>query len=193
MNDNPTPHPPDNPPHEARAVSAYTRKEKVARALWMLLGQPAFRCTFHNWYPLRAAILRRFGATIAPNVRLMNTVTIEQPWNISIGANTAVGHHAILYALGPITLAENVSISQYAHLCAGTHDYTRPDMPLLRPPIVVEREAWIAADAFIGPGVTVREGSIVGARASVFRDTQPWMIHTGNPARAVKDRAFHGR
>lgn len=178
---------------ESRAVSAYSRKEKVARVLWMVFGQLAFRCTFHNWYGLRASILRLFGAKIAPNVRLMNSVKVEQPWNIEIGTNTAVGPHAVLYALGKITLGENVSISQYAHLCAGTHDYTRADMPLLRPSIVVEREAWIAADAFIGPGVTVREGSVVGARASVFRDTEAWKVHVGNPARAVKDRGFEGR
>lgn len=176
-----------------RAVSPYTFREKAGRALWMLIGQLAFRLTFHNWYRLRAALLRLFGARVGANVRLMNTVRIEQPWNIAIGGNSAVGPHAILYALGPITIGRNVSISQYAHLCAGTHDYTRPDMPLLRPPIVVEDEVWIAADAFVAPDVTLREGCVVGARASVFKTTEPWMIYAGNPAKPIKERAFQER
>ncbi|MEM1165379.1 MAG: putative colanic acid biosynthesis acetyltransferase [Planctomycetota bacterium] len=172
----------------ARARSPYTTKEKVARVLWSLLGAPVFRLTFHNWYALRAALLRLFGATIAGHVRLRPSVRIEQPWNLTIGPNTAVGDRAILYCLGPITLGRNVSISQQAHLCAGTHDHTHPDLPLLRPPITVEDEVWIAADAFVGPSVTVRTGAVVGARAVLVKDADPWTIYAGNPARPIKPR-----
>ncbi|XOV76899.1 MAG: hypothetical protein ACFHWZ_08825 [Phycisphaerales bacterium] len=42
-----------------------------------------------------------------------------------------------------------------------------PDLPLIRPPIVIEDHAWIAADAFVGPGITVGEGAILGARLCV--------------------------
>lgn len=174
----------------ARGASPYTTKEKIGRMLWAYLGQPLFRLTFHNWYGLRAAWLRGFGAHIAHDVRIAPSVRVEQPWNITIGGNTAIGPHAILYALGPITIGRNVSISQYAHLCAGSHDHTRADMPLLRPPITVSDEVWIAADAFIGPKVSLGEGCVIGARAAVFKDTQPWMIYVGNPAKPLAPRPW---
>jgi putative colanic acid biosynthesis acetyltransferase WcaF len=171
-----------------RSRSPYSLAERARRAIWALIGQPFFSITFHNWYLLRRLILRAFGAQVAGSCRIRPTVRIEQPWNLTIGPNSSVGDYCILYCLGPITIGENVTISQYAHLCAGSHDSRSPAMPLVRPPIVVQDEVWIAADAFVGPGVNIATGCIVGARAAVFRNTNPWTIYLGNPAIAVKPR-----
>jgi putative colanic acid biosynthesis acetyltransferase WcaF len=172
-----------------RAVSPYTTKEKIGRVLWNYVGQKLFRCTFHNWYGVRNALLRAFGATIGAPVRFRPTVLIEQPWNLSIGDNSSVGDRAIVYCLGKVTIGKHVSVSQGAHLCAGTHDHRKPDMPLLRPPIFIEDYAWVAADAFVGPNVRVREGAVLGARACAMKDLDSWAIYAGNPAVKVKDRA----
>jgi len=59
-------------------------------------------------------------------------------------------------------------------------------MPVITAPIRIERRAWVAADTFVGPGVTIGEGAVVGARASVFRDVDPWTVVGGNPARILK-------
>jgi len=175
-----------------RALSPYALREKVGRLLWGYLGQTMFRCTFHNWYRVRSAILRLFGADVGPHVRLRPTVKIEQPWNLTIGENSSIGDRCIVYCLGKIRIGSNVSISQGTHLCAGTHDYTRHDLPLLRPPIVIEDEVWLAADVFVGPGVTVHEGSVVGARSCVVKDLPAWSVCAGYPARAFKPRVMEG-
>lgn len=171
-----------------RAVSPYTTREKIARVLWNYFGQKVFRCTFHNWYGLRNALLRLFGAKVGTPVRIRPTVLIEQPWNLAIGNNSSIGDRAIIYCLGPITIGQHVSISQGAHLCAGTHDYRKLDMPLLRPPIVVRDYAWIAADAFVGPNVEVGEGALLGARTCAMKNLDQWTIYAGNPAQPVKAR-----
>lgn len=174
----------------ARSVSPYTRREKVGRVLWWYLGQPAFRCTFHNWYGLRNAILRMFGAKVGSHVRLRPTVLIEQPWNLAIGDNSSIGDRAIVYCLGKVTLGSNVSLSQMVHLCAGTHDYTKSDLPLLRPPIVIEDEVWLAADVFVGPNVVVGRGTVVGSRSSVMKSLPAWKVCAGTPAKPIKDRVL---
>src|SRR5262249_4038578 len=95
-----------------------------------------------------------------------------------------------VYNLGPVRLGRRVTVSHRAHLCAGTHDHRRADMPLLRPPISVGDDAWICTDAFVGPGVTVGEGAVVGARAVAVRDVPAWCVVAGNPARAVGQRTL---
>jgi len=175
-------------PFAQAQVSAFSTKEKLGRALWMLVGVPLMRLTFHDWYGLRAAILRAFGAKVGRSCKIRRTAHVEIPWLLSMDDFATLGHASIVYNLGPITLGKRVTISQYAHLCAGTHDFTQPDMPLIRPAIVVKDDAWIATDAFVGPGVTVGEGALLGARASAFKDLEPWGIYAGNPARRIKDR-----
>ncbi|MDR2683898.1 MAG: putative colanic acid biosynthesis acetyltransferase, partial [Prevotellaceae bacterium] len=78
--------------------------------------------------------------------------------------------------------------SQRAFLCTASHDITKPDMPLITAPIIIEDQAWIAADAFIGMGVTIGQGAVVGARAAVFKDVEPWTVVGGNPAKFIKKR-----
>ena len=112
------------------------------------------------------------------------------PWNIAIGDHSAVGDRAILYSLGPVRIGERVTISQGAHLCAGSHDWRQPDMPLLKPAITVGDDVWLCADCFIGPAVTVGANAIVGARAVAMRDVATGTIVAGNPARVVSHRTM---
>jgi len=95
-----------------------------------------------------------------------------------------------VYNLGLLSIGRRVTISQYAHLCGGTHDHTSPGLELVRSPIRIEDDAWIAAEAFVGPDVRVGAGAIVGARAVVVKDVAPWSIVAGNPARVIGARTI---
>jgi putative colanic acid biosynthesis acetyltransferase WcaF len=173
----------------ARAqISAWTLREKIARALWMIVRGSLFRWSWHDWYGWRRFLLRAFGARIGRQVVIRPSARVEIPWLLSVGDYSSIGDFAIVYNLGPIAIGRRVSISQYAHLCAGTHDFSRWSMPLLRPPIVVGDDVWIAAEAFVGPGVSIGEGAILGARACAFRDVPPWTINVGQPARVLRQR-----
>lgn len=97
-----------------------------------------------------------------------------------------MGDYAILYALGKITVGPRATVSQYAHLCSGSHDLSRHDRPLIKPPITIQADAWVAAEAFIGPGVTVGPRAIVGARAVVTKDVASDHVVAGNPARTIR-------
>lgn len=176
----------------ARNVSPYSRREKVLRVLWGVVQGTLFRWSLHPAYRFRAFLLRLFGARVGKNVRVRRSVRIEIPWNLQLGDDVSVGDGATLYCLGPVEIGARSFVSQYAHLCAGTHDYTSPDYPLLRLPIVLGEDVWVAADAFIGPGVTVGRGTVVGARASVFKDLPEWVVAVGNPAKPVKPRVLKG-
>jgi len=138
-------------------------------------------------------VLRLFGAHVGRHVHVYPTTRVYFPWNLSIGDWSAIGEDALIYNLGPVTIGTRVTLSHRSHLCAGTHDFRDPAMPLLKPPIAVCDQAWVCADAFVGPGVTVGEGAVVGARGVVVKDVPAWSIVAGNPARSIGTRELaHG-
>ena len=173
-----------------RSARKYTRKEMALRVLWMA-GQYLVRLSPRPFFGWRRFVLRAFGAQIGPHVNVYNSTRIYMPWNLTAGAWAAIGEDVLVYNLGPVTVGERATISHRAHLCAGTHDYRRPDLPLLKPPVEIGPQAWVCADAFVGPGVTVGEGAIVGAAAVATRDVPPWTIVAGNPAQEVKRRVLN--
>lgn len=103
-----------------------------------------------------------------------------------MGEGSCLGDYVDCYAVDQVILEPHATVSQYAFLCTASHDYRFSDMPVISSPIRIGRRAWVAADAFVGPGVTIGEGAVVGARASVFRNVDPWTVVGGNPARMIK-------
>ena len=165
----------------------YSLKVQVLRVLWGAV-YPLYRFSPRICFGWRNIILRLFGAQIGPNVYIYNTATIYMPWNLKIAQWSAIGEHAYIYNIGEVIIGRSVTISQRVHLCTGTHDYTNPKSPLLKKKIVIEDQAWVCADAFIGPGITVGEGAVTGARSVVVRDVPAWTVVAGNPAKYIKRR-----
>ena len=170
-----------------RRAKKYTSGEMTRRVLWTL-ALPLFRFSPRPCFGWRRFLLRCFGANVGRSVHVYPSATIYYPWNFDAGDESAIGEQVFVYNLGRVTLGSRVTISHRAHLCAGTHDHTKPGFPLLRPPIVIGSEAWICADAFVGPGVTIGEGAIVGARAVAMKDVRARSIVVGNPAHESKTR-----
>lgn len=170
-----------------RSSQKYTVGEQVRRVLWGF-GGLLFRLSPRPCFGWRRAVLRCFGATVGNHVNLYPSTRIYFPWNLQIGDWSAIGEDALVYNLGRVILGQKVTISHRAHLCAGTHDYRKADLPLLRRPITIKDQAWVCADAFVGAGVTIGEGAVVGARAVAVKDVEAWTVVAGNPARFLKKR-----
>lgn len=172
-------------------VDNYARGEKLRRLCWnvccALLFRPFGLPMFKKW---RNAVLRLWGAEIGKGCKVHSSAKVWAPWNLELGQMTCIGPDTVIYNPGKITLGNKVTISQYAYLCTATHDYEVKAHTLYWKPIVVGDRAWVAARAFVGPGVTIGEGAIVGATASVFKDVEPWTVVGGNPAREIKKRVF---
>jgi putative colanic acid biosynthesis acetyltransferase WcaF len=171
----------------ARRERPYSNSEYLGRIGWMLAG-PLFRWSPRPLFGWRRFLLRAFGARVGRGVNIYPTAHIEIPWNLDIGDEASIGERAIVYSLGKVSVGPRATISHNAHLCAGTHDYRQPGLPLLRLPIRIGAEAWVCAQAFVGPNSVVGEGAIVGAGAVLNGEVEPWTIVAGNPATFVKRR-----
>lgn len=138
---------------------------------------------------LRAALLRLFGAHVGDGVVIRAKVNITFPWRVRIGSNTWIGEEVLILSLAMVEIAESVCISQRAFICTGSHDYSKPAFDLVTKPVTIRRGAWIAAQAFIAPGVEVGEGSVVAAGSVVLENVAPRVLVRGNPAAVVKQLA----
>lgn len=105
-----------------------------------------------------------------------------------MGEFSAIGDAAEIYNLALVQIGPNSVVSQRSYLCTATHDYTKSDFPIYSLPIKIGASAWVAACAFIGPGINVGEGAVVGACSVVTKDVPPWTVCAGNPCRVLKAR-----
>lgn len=170
------------------AAYPYSRSEYIRRFLWgwvqMLLIRPSPRRA-HGW---RCFWLRLFGARMATTAGTKASTRIMHPWLLSMGDHSMLSENVTVYNLGAVTIGSHTVVSQDVYICAGTHDYTKSDLPLQRCPIGVGHGVWICAGAFIGPNVAIGDNAVVGARAVVVKNVPAGMVVAGNPARIIKPR-----
>lgn len=137
----------------------------------------------------RSFLLRLFGARIGHDVHIYPSVRIWAPWNLRVADNVGVGDGVIVYSMEMIEIGSYSVISQGAHLCAGSHDIESPNFQLIASPIVIGSNVWLCAETFVGPGVSIADGTVVGARGVVPKSiTEPWCVWVGNPIRRVRTR-----
>ena len=162
---------------------SFSLSNRIARALWGIVWLVFFRPSPRPLHAWRRLLLRMFGARIGNNVHVYPGVKIWAPWLLTIGNRVGVASGVTLYNMAPIVIGDHCVISQGAHLCCGTHDIGSPNFQLVARPITLKENVWICAEAFVGPGVTIAEGCVLGARAVVVKSIEdPWTVWAGNPA-----------
>lgn len=173
------------PPEQS---SPHSLGNRAARLAWGIVCLLFFRPSprpLHFW---RNSLLRLFGAKLHPTARVYPRCRVWAPWNLEMGAHSCLADEVDCYCVRRITIGDNSTVSQYSYLCGATHDHTDPRQPLVPMPITIGSRCWIAADVFVAPGITIGDGTVVGARSSVFRDLPPWVIAHGTPARPAGER-----
>lgn len=168
--------------------ATYPWRNRVFRACWNLTW-----AVFASWTPpplrgWRRWLLRLFGAKVAPTANIYGSARIWYPPNLELGTYASISPNVTVYSVAKITLGDYAVVSQGTQLCTAGHDIEDPHFQTIARPIAIGRRAWVAAEAFVGPGVTIGEGAVLGARGCTFANLEPWTVYVGNPARALKPR-----
>lgn len=166
--------------------SELSLKNKMARQLWAVVYILFFRFSPRVCHFWRVYLLRCFGAKISKSVKVYSSVRIWAPWNLTVEDGAIIGDRVDCYCVAPILIGRRAVVSQDSCLCAATHDHQSESFDLIPKPIIIESGAWIAARAFVGPGVTISERAVVGACAVVFKDVAAGAMMIGNPARMLE-------
>lgn len=172
---------------------SFPLRHRLLRAAWTVAW-----CALASWSPpamrpWRRFLLRLFGATLGAKADVRGSARVWYPPNLVMGEGSLLAGGVICYNMATVTLGRGALVSQRAHLCAGTHDYDDPDFQLVAKPITLSSMCWVAAEAFVGPGVTVGEGAVLGARAVARSDLAPWTVYAGDPAVPIKTRRVRQR
>ena len=176
---------------QSRAIeggASFSLGNRITRVVWGIAWLVLARFTpppLHRW---RRLVLLAFGARIGRGARVHASVAIWLPHNLEVGEQVLIGPGARIYNQGAIRIGAWSVISQRAHLCASTHRVDDPGFQLECRPIAVGERCWVAAEAFVGPGVTMGDGAVLAARGALFEDAATDGIYRGNPAALVRQR-----
>ncbi len=122
---------------------------------------------------------------------------------ISLGDATSfveIGHHShfapncVLYGWGGLKIGSCCNVAAHCVLATVGHDPVIRDKPMamvnaVRGPITLEEDVWLCANVTVTADVKIARGCIIGANAVVTRDTEPYGLYVGVPARRLRDRA----
>lgn len=169
---------------------SFSLANRLQRAAWNITW-----AVFASWTPppmrfWRRFLLKLFGAKLGENSDVRGSAKVWYPPHLHLHDRALLAERVTCYNMAPITLERAALVSQGAHLCAGSHDISSAEFQLVASPITIGAGAWVAAEAFVGPGVTIGEGAVLGARAVAFRSIEPWSVYGGNPAKRIKDRVL---
>jgi len=173
-----------------RGGPSFPLSNRIRRAIWALAWLVLARWTpppLHAW---RMLVLRLFGTRAGSACRVYAGARIWDPANLELGDNVTIGPGAVVYNQGRIAIGSDSVVSQRAHLCASSHRISDRYFQLVLKPIAIGANCWIAAEAFVGPGVTMADGAVLGARGALFEDAAAFTVYRGNPAAALASRRF---
>ena len=160
------------------------------RLLWFITNAIFLQNPLNASSRIKVFLLRLFGAKIGKGVVLKPGINVKYPWRLVIGDYSWIGEQAWLDCLVPITIGAHACVSQGVYLCTGNHDWSDAAFSYKLQPIVIEDGAWIGARATILPGVTVSSHSVITGGSVVSKNTEPYLVYSGNPAIPVKQRVI---
>lgn len=137
---------------------------------------------------IRVLYLRCFGLKCQLPFKLYGKFEVRNPWNITIGKYTNIGHRCTLDGRGGIKIGERVNISSEVMIWTWQHDTRSPTFDIIKKQVTIEDYCWISARAIILPGVTIGRGSIIAAGAIVTKNIPEYSIVAGAPAKIIGSR-----
>lgn len=166
-------------------------QDKIKNLLWSTINATLFRWSPRFTKPcklFRVWLVRLFGAKVDWTCNLHPKCKIEYPWNLTMGAYSSLGERTWAYAMAPILIGEKCCIGNDVYLLTGSHDVDSKNFILVTRPIIIQSCTWIATGAYILPGVTLEEGSVISAKSLVSKEVIAWTVVGGNPAKFIKKR-----
>ena len=177
-----------NHAQSSQFVSPWRVSERLRRVLWEFCWFIFCGWTPKPANPWRLFWLGVFDAKIEGTPFVHQRARIAVPWNLTLHDRSCLGDRANAYSLGEIEIGARAVVAQEAYLNTGSHDFSRPSMPLVVAKITIGEDAFVGARAFVMPGIKIGAHAIVGACSVVTKDVPENVVAAGNPCRILHPR-----
>ena len=169
-----------------RTPQSAAMQANVKRA--MAITAALNRLTYSDADQIRALFSQLIGKKVDDSFLLIPPFYTAGGDEIRVGRNVFVNQNCTFYDLGGLDIADDVLIGPNVSIITASHplEPSQRRAATIGRPIVIERNAWIAAGATIIGGLTVGENSVVAAGSVVTRDVPPNTLVGGNPARVIR-------
>lgn len=136
--------------------------------------------------------------TIGDNVRIDDFCVISG--DVTIGSHIHIACGVYLFGGSGIVLEDFVQISNRSCLLSGSDDFhgnslVGPVIPMKYKPdlksglITLKRHVFLGTNVTVLPSITVDEGGSFGAYSLINKDTLPWSVYAGIPAKKIDNRS----
>lgn len=155
----------------------------------IILKLPRFR--IFNF--MKSLYFKVLGNNIGKNIVYYPGLFIMPPKNLNIGNNVDLAKDVLITASGGVSIGDRTLIGYGTKILTSNHNIPTDQNRIIdaghtHEPVIIEKDVWIGSNCVILPGVTVKEGSVIAAGSIVTKDTQPFSIYAGVPAKKIKDR-----
>jgi putative colanic acid biosynthesis acetyltransferase WcaF len=157
------------------------------RLIWKLLSPFLFGCTPIPFFKWRCFILNLFGGSISYSAKVYPKVKIWDPAKLTMKDFSCLANFVDCYNVYGIEIGERSIVSQRSFLCGASHNYLDEKFQLIGGKIIIENDCWVAAEAFVAPGIKLSNRTILLARGVLVKNTQKNEIWAGNPAKKIKN------
>lgn len=143
---------------------------------------------------LRAQLMRAAGFRIGHGTVLLGMPLLYGTGDLrprlKIGDHVTVNIDCILDLNAPITIGTHAALGHEVMILTSSHKIgysSRRAGPLITAPVVIKTGAWLGSRSIVLPGVTIGEGSVVGAGSLVNKDVPANTLAGGIPARVIRE------
>jgi len=112
---------------------------------------------------------------------------------LKIGDNTWIGQMCYMHSAGGITIGTSVGIGPFVKILTSVHKEDNSINPIIFndlqfDEVIIKDDCDIGIGSIILPGITIGQGSIVGAGSVVTKDIPEFSVYAGNPAKFLRIR-----
>ena len=141
----------------------------------------------------RYFLLKKYFNSCGENVMIHPGVYFRGIHQLSVGNNVGIGNNSFIQASGGIEIGDNVSLGPGVKIWTQNHKFEERgpvnDAHYDYKKVIIKKDVWIGANAFIMPGAEIGEGAIISACSVVGgKIIAPYSIVGGHPARVIGQR-----
>lgn len=144
------------------------------------------------------AIMKPEMIWLASHIIISEFAYINGGLGLYVGNHVHIAAHTSISGGGYCVMEDFTGISAGVRLVTGSAMFhgeglTSPTLPpkyqaVKRSYVILKKHSTLATNVIVHPGVTIGEGTIVASGSVVTKDTDPWSIYMGTPAKKIKER-----